>query len=69
MRAGIPQGTADIAELVPRPTLPFQASQARSAGQSAPEEKRPPRFDPQTGRPLDAPLRVDAPKTPSGEES
>ncbi|WP_437996543.1 hypothetical protein WMF26_36775 [Sorangium sp. So ce185] len=69
MRAGIPEGTADIAQFVPRPTLPFQASQARSAGQSAPEGERPPRFDPQTGRPLDAPLRVDAPKTPSGEES
>ncbi|MGK4008490.1 hypothetical protein WMF31_38125 [Sorangium sp. So ce1036] len=69
VRAGIPQGTADIAELVPRPALPFQASQAQSAGQSAPEGRRLPRFDPQTGRPLGVPLRVDAPKTPSGEES
>lgn len=68
VRAGIPRGTADIAELVPRPALPFQASQAQSVGQCAPEGERPPRFDPQTGKPLDAPLRVDTPKTPSGEE-
>ncbi|WP_441290432.1 hypothetical protein ACSRUE_07595 [Sorangium sp. KYC3313] len=61
-RAGIPQGTADIAEFVPRPDMPFQPGQARAAGQSAPEGKRLQRFDPQTGKPLDPPLGVAAPK-------
>ncbi|WP_438040274.1 hypothetical protein [Sorangium sp. So ce128] len=60
--AGIPQGTADIKEFVPRPDTPFQPGQARAAGQSAPEGKRLQRFDPQTGKPLDPPLGVDAPK-------
>ncbi|WP_437731462.1 hypothetical protein [Sorangium sp. So ce1335] len=58
---GIPRGTADIAEFVPRPDMPFQSGQAQAAAQSAPEGKRLQRFDPQTGKPLDAPLWVDAP--------
>ncbi|CAN98369.1 hypothetical protein [Sorangium sp. So ce145] len=60
--AAIPQGTADIKEFVPRRDMPFQPGQARAAGQSAQEGKRLQRFDPQTGRPLDPPLGVDAPK-------
>ncbi|XYH98436.1 hypothetical protein ACMHYB_01335 [Sorangium sp. So ce1128] len=63
-RASIPQGTADIAEFVPRPAMPFQAGQGQAAGQSAPEGKRLQRFDPQTGMPLDPSLRVDAPPAP-----
>ncbi|WP_437819472.1 hypothetical protein [Sorangium sp. So ce1078] len=66
-RAGIPQGTADIAEFVPRPDLPFQARQAPAAGQSAPEGKRLQRFDPQTGKPIDPPLWADAPPAPGDE--
>ncbi|HTN91944.1 MAG TPA: hypothetical protein VL242_50090, partial [Sorangium sp.] len=66
-RVSIPQGTADIAEFVPRPSLPFQASQPPSAGQSAPEGKRLQRFDPQTGKPLDPPLWADALPAPGDE--
>ncbi|WP_437776260.1 hypothetical protein [Sorangium sp. So ce1097] len=67
MRASIPRGTADIAEFVPRPDLPFQAGQAQAAGQNALEGKRLQRFDPRTGKPLDPldpPLRTDAPPVP-----
>ncbi|WP_437713027.1 hypothetical protein WMF45_45115 [Sorangium sp. So ce448] len=60
--AAIPQGTADIKEFVPRRDMPFQPGQARAAGLSAPEGKRLQRFDPQTGKPLDPPVGVDAPK-------
>lgn len=72
MRASIPRGTADIAEFVPRPDLPFQAGQAQAAGQNAPEGKRLQRFDPQTGKPLDPldpPLRTDALPVPGDDGS
>ncbi|WP_438006249.1 hypothetical protein WME89_47855 [Sorangium sp. So ce321] len=65
--AAVPQGTADIAEFVPRPDLPFQARPAPAAGQSAPEGKRLQRFDPQTGKPLDPPLWADASPAPGDE--
>ncbi|WP_437317487.1 hypothetical protein [Sorangium sp. So ce385] len=66
-RVSILQGTADIAEFVPRPDLPFQARQAPAAGQSAPEGRRLQRFDPQTGKPLDPPVWADAPPAPGDE--
>ncbi|WP_437631288.1 hypothetical protein [Sorangium sp. So ce854] len=69
MGVGIPRGTADIAEFVPRPDMPFQSGQAQAAGQSAPEGKRLQRFDPQTGKPLDTPLWVDAPPARGDEGS
>ncbi|MGK4000621.1 hypothetical protein [Sorangium sp. So ce1024] len=69
MGVSIPGGTADIAEFVPRLDMPFQAGQAQAARQSALEGKRLQRFDPQTGKPLDTPLWIDAPPARGDKES